>query len=163
MPSHLDPHLHIQAVIVYARGVQQAARGPQPGSPSHLVWPLPTLWFFLIMHETPNPTVYVKKLNLSCGPARCPKLVMWPTDKKCCTPLVYAYFHSLFSAASYSQGNSLVYSAISASPHKTISHQKVRQCTWFCRKLCFSCTPAVLAIFTCKTHPVCFHTKLSSA
>ena len=27
------------------RGVQQASRGPQPGPPSHLVWPLPTLIF----------------------------------------------------------------------------------------------------------------------
>ena len=29
--------------LFYARGVQQAARGPQPNPPSHLVWPLPTL------------------------------------------------------------------------------------------------------------------------
>jgi len=32
----------------------------------------------------------MKKLNFSCGPARCLKLVIWPTDKKCCTPLLYA-------------------------------------------------------------------------
>jgi len=29
--------------LLYARGVQQAAHGPQPGPPSHLVLPLPTL------------------------------------------------------------------------------------------------------------------------
>jgi len=40
------------------------------------------------MHENPNPTVYAKKLNFSCGPARRLKLVIWPTDKKCCTSLV---------------------------------------------------------------------------
>ena len=45
----------------------------------------------------------MKKLNFSCGPARCLKLVIWPTDKKCCTSLFqmftkqhfrcgYAYF-----------------------------------------------------------------------
>ena len=34
--------------------MQQAARRPQPGPPSHLVWPLPTLQFFPIMHENPN-------------------------------------------------------------------------------------------------------------
>jgi len=32
----------------------------------------------------------MKKINISCGPARCLKLVIWPTDKKCCTPLLYA-------------------------------------------------------------------------
>jgi len=37
-----------------------AIGGPQPGPPSHLVWPLPTLRFFPILHENPNPTVYVK-------------------------------------------------------------------------------------------------------
>ena len=36
----------------------------------------------------PIPTVYVKKLNFSCGPAWCLKLVIWPTDKKSCTPLI---------------------------------------------------------------------------
>jgi len=30
----------------------------------------------------------MKKLHFSCGRARCIKLVIWPTDKKCCTPLV---------------------------------------------------------------------------
>jgi len=52
------------------RGVEQAARGPQPGPPSHSVRPLPTLWFLPIM----QCTVYIKKLNCSCGPARCLKL-----------------------------------------------------------------------------------------
>ena len=70
--------------------MQQAARGPQPGPPIHLVWPLPTLWFFPITHENPNPTVYAKKLNFSCGPARCRKLVIWPTDKMLHT-VVLAY------------------------------------------------------------------------
>jgi len=62
--------------------IQQAARGRQPGPPSHLVRPLPTLWFFPVMHENPNPTVYVKKLIFLCGAPRCLKLVIWPTDKK---------------------------------------------------------------------------------
>jgi len=75
--------------MIYIRDVQQAARGPQPGPPSHLVWPLPTLSFFPIMHENPIPTVYVKKRNFSCGPPRCLKLVIWPADKKRCTPLIY--------------------------------------------------------------------------
>ena len=43
---------------------------------------------FPFMHENPNLTVYVKKLNFSCGPPRCLKLVIWPTDKNCCTPLL---------------------------------------------------------------------------
>ena len=30
---------------------------------------------------------YMKKINFSCGPARCLKLVIWPTDKWC-TPLL---------------------------------------------------------------------------
>ena len=38
------------------------------------------------MHKNPNPTVYVKKLNFSCYPARCLKLVIWPTDKMLHTP-----------------------------------------------------------------------------
>jgi len=33
--------------------------------------------------------VYMKKLIFSCGPARCAKLVTWPTDNKCCTALAY--------------------------------------------------------------------------
>ena len=68
--------------MVYTRGAQQAARWPQHGPPSHLVLPLLTLWFFPIMYENSNPTVYVKKINFSCGPARCLKLVIWPTNKK---------------------------------------------------------------------------------
>jgi len=72
-------------IILYIRGVQQATRGPQPGPASHLVWPLPTLRFFP-MHEI---LMYLKKLNFLCGPARCLKLVIWPTDKRCCTPLLY--------------------------------------------------------------------------
>jgi len=35
----------------------------------------------------------MKKLNFSCDPARCLKLVIWPTDKKCCTPLLYINFN----------------------------------------------------------------------
>ena len=78
--------------LLYARGVQQAAHGPQPGPPSHLVWPLPTLRFFPLFPIFPTHwfIVYMKKLNFSCGPATCVKLVIWPTDKKCCTPLLYA-------------------------------------------------------------------------
>jgi len=69
------------------RGVQQAARGLQPGKQSHLVWPLPTHWFCPItMHENPNPTVYVKKLNFSCVPARCLKLVNGPPTKNVAHP-----------------------------------------------------------------------------
>jgi len=45
------------------------------------------------MQENPNvhekTKVYMKKLNFSCGPGRCLELVTWPTDNKCCTPLVY--------------------------------------------------------------------------
>jgi len=83
-------------LTIYTWGVQQAARGPQPGPPSHLVWHLPTLLFFPIMHENPNVheknKVYTKKLNFSCGPARCLKLVIWPTDKKRCTSLIYTIY-----------------------------------------------------------------------
>ena len=46
---------------------------------------------FPIMHENPNTTVHVKKLNFLCGPARCLKLVVWPTEKKCCTPLHHRF------------------------------------------------------------------------
>jgi len=30
--------------------------------------------------------MYMKKLNISCGPARCLKLVIWPTDKNVAHP-----------------------------------------------------------------------------
>jgi len=44
------------------------------------------------MHENPNvhekTDAYMKKLNFSRGLARCLKLVIWATDKKCCTPLI---------------------------------------------------------------------------
>ena len=40
--------------MLYGKGCATGGREPQPGPPSHLVWPLPTLWFFPIMQENPN-------------------------------------------------------------------------------------------------------------
>jgi len=88
----------MQTSRLVLEGLQQgfATSGPrattQPAKPFSVA--LPNTLIFPIMHENPNvhekTKVYTKKLNFSCGPARCLKLVIWPTDKKCCTPLAYS-------------------------------------------------------------------------
>ena len=51
----------------------------------------------------------MEKLNFSCGPVRCLKLVIWPTDKKCCTPLRYTV--SLVTHETTLRSPSLLYKA----------------------------------------------------
>jgi len=55
------------------------------------------------MHEKPNPTVYVKKLNFSCGPPRCLRLVMWPTDKNVAHPCNKATLYTQYHAKTWKE------------------------------------------------------------